>query len=220
MKNSSVVIVILSVILIFNIVGNILFLSLIDCLSFDSARRLIATNYIEDNVKVEVLEPKEEIKQTTITETEEVETKAPESTEPVKEKKPSPETTIKEEQPQVKPLVIWDKNNIKITCMGLDMDGFYGPELKLIVENNSDENIRISFDEVAVNEFMLDPMWSELVTKGNKSVSTMYWFDSNIEDCGIDVIDTVEGIFHIYNPDTYDNIFDTPTIRIQFEELS
>lgn len=220
MKKSSVVIVILSIVLALNIIGNIMFLSLIECLSFDSARRLIATNYIKDNVTVEVLEPEEEIHETTPPETNFTEeTNSSETQESVEEGESDTEITVKEE-PEVKPLVIWDKNNIKITCMGLDMDGFYGPELKLIIENNSDENIRISFDEVAVNGFMLDPMWSELVTKGNKSVSTMYWFDSSIEDCGIDLIYTVEGIFHIYNPDTYDNIFDTPTIRIQFEELS
>ena len=95
MKKSSVVIVILSVILIFNIVGNILFLSLIGCLSFDSARKLIATNYIEDNVKVEVLTPDEKVHEIAPPETDFTEeTTNSETQESVREEKPATETTV------------------------------------------------------------------------------------------------------------------------------
>lgn len=124
---------------------------------------------------------------------------------------------IHKEVEEIIPLVIWDKHNIKITCLGLEPEGIEGsPELHLMIENNSVMDITISFNNVAINNYMLDPSWSTLITRGNKIVDIVQWNHVDVERCKIDKYRTVDGYFRICDAYSYAILFDTPTIRINF----
>ena len=155
MKISSIIIVILSILLVFSIVGNVMVLSVLDCLSIDNIRAHIAMNYLMQNSSCEDPEINDEPE--TI----------PEETPPEAETKEE-EVEVEETEPEIAPLVLWDRSGIKITCFGLELDGFYGPELSVLIENNTNKNIMISFNDVAINGYMLDPFWSTTITSGNK----------------------------------------------------
>lgn len=112
--------------------------------------------------------------------------------------------------------VLVDNEYITITLTNFDFDGFYGPEMKVLVENKSDRDIMVSIDDVSVNGFMLDPFWATTISAGKSANESIEWFDSDVEENGITSFETVECTFTGYDDDNYDDLFDTDTITINF----
>ena len=65
--------------------------------------------------------------------------------------------------------VLLDQDDIKITLKSLDFDGFYGPELKVLIENNSDKSIIVQTRDSSVNDIMIETMFSCNVAAGKKA---------------------------------------------------
>lgn len=66
-------------------------------------------------------------------------------------------TTAKETKEQV----LIDSNGIKITFKGMDYsDGIFGPEVKLLIENNTDKNYTVQVRNFSVNGFMIETSMS------------------------------------------------------------
>lgn len=124
------------------------------------------------------------------------------------------ETVIKDSP--VEGVVLFEKQGIKVTAFELNMNGFYGPELTVIVENNSTTDITIGIDNVAVNGYMIDPIFSETVTTGNRCKTTIDWFEDDFEACEITQVKTIEGEFLVYDSLHAKYMFQTNRIRINF----
>ena len=67
----------------------------------------------------------------------------------------------KEEKVTVEETVLLDEGGIKITATGFDEKGFWGPELKLLLENNTENNIIVSTDALIVNNYMVSDLFSD-----------------------------------------------------------
>ena len=95
------------------------------------------------------------------TNSEKAEPKATEKTKQKATEKPS--ATIEE-------TVLLDRDGIKITAKSLDAKGsFFGPELKMLFENNSGKNITVQARNTSVNGYMIEPMMSVDVASGKKA---------------------------------------------------
>ena len=57
--------------------------------------------------------------------------------------------------------LVLDEKDIKITVTGLELDGWLGPQLKLLIENDSAENITVQSRLSSVNGFMIYSTISE-----------------------------------------------------------
>ena len=169
-----------------------LILSLVSCGSSNSdpiqPAEVIVNTEMTENISIEVVE-------TTIAET----------------------TAVLETTADVNGIVLYDANDIKITCKGYtEDDSFWGPTLKYLVENNTNKNITVQVRDCSVNGFMVDPTCSTDVASGKKANDTMTWFESDFEENDIDAIETIEFYFHIYDADEWETIVDSEIITLNF----
>ena len=213
----TIVIVVLSMLVVFTTTFTILTFSLIGCGNMTELRELIARDVMFEELsnitienEVEVVVPEIEVTLPQIDGTQ-PEVTTPETDNTTDIIVPQPE------EDEVEPLVIWNMNGIKVTVLGLDMDGFYGPEMYVEIENNMANDLLIGLDNVSVNGYMMDPFWSTTITAGNKARETIYWFEESCIERGIEDISVVEFVINACDADTWTSILETPTIRVTFE---
>ena len=102
--------------------------------------------------------------------------------------------------------VLYNANGIKIVVKTVDENSFWGTAVLLYCENTSGKNVGISVEEMSINGFMMNPLFSTTVYNGKMSLDEITIFSSDLEENGITKIEEVELKFHIYNADTYSTI--------------
>lgn len=113
--------------------------------------------------------------------------------------------------------VLVDQNGVRIVGKGLSSEGsFWGPGVILYIENNSDKDITVQVRDVSVNGFMVTSSMSEDIVAGKKAISAVQFFGTDLEENSITEIEDVELYFHIFNLSTWDTIFDSDVISINF----
>lgn len=110
--------------------------------------------------------------------------------------------------------VILDQGGLKITATGLE-ESFMGEELKLLVENNSDQNLTVQSHASSVNGYMITNIMSIDVASGKKVNDTLTLTSSEMEDCGITSITDLAFTLHVFNTDTWEAVIDTPVIELK-----
>ena len=113
--------------------------------------------------------------------------------------------------------VLMDQDGIKITLMSLESgeDLFsMGPELKVLIENDGDQPVSVQTRDVSVNGIMMDPWFSCDVEPGKKANDGVTLLSSDLKMAGIEKIKDVELRFHVFDPSSYDTLFDTDPISI------
>lgn len=106
--------------------------------------------------------------------------------------------------------VIYDENDIKITVTGLD-EGWAGPEVKVLVENNSNQNIAFSTDEFVINGVTMPGFGYVEAAAGKKTNDSIMLYSSYLEMAGIDTLATiVSKDAHIFDTDSYESLYETP----------
>lgn len=93
--------------------------------------------------------------------------------------------------------VLLDKRGIVITATGLEQDGTFGPGLKLLIENNSEEAVTVQARNVSVNGYMVDASLSVDVPAGKKANDSLTLLASSLQKCGIETIADMEFYFHL-----------------------
>ncbi len=111
--------------------------------------------------------------------------------------------------------VLLDQNGIKITAKEIDTKGWLGPEVKMLFENNSDKAVTIQVRDTSVNGYMIDPMMSVNVAPGKKANDSMTFSNSDFELAGIEIIADIEFRFHVFDSETWNNLFDSELVRIE-----
>lgn len=114
----------------------------------------------------------------------------------------------------VEQTVLVDQDNVVITATGMD-ESVFGPELKLLIENNSDTNLTFQVRNASVNGYMADTMMSEDVAAGKKSNTEITFTTSGLKECGIDTFANMEFSFHIFTTDGWGDYLDTDAITVE-----
>lgn len=112
---------------------------------------------------------------------------------------------------------LYNKNGVRIVGKTVDEDSFWGTAILLYCENTTGKNIGISVDNMSINGYMMDPLFTTEVYAEKKAIDDITVFSSDLEDNGIESIETIELQFHIYNLDTYDTIADSDPITFSAE---
>lgn len=118
------------------------------------------------------------------------------------------ETTIEEQ-------VLYDVDGFKITATGLSFDGLMGPELKILIENDSGKDLTTQVRDVVVNGYMVEPVFSADVATGKKVNDTIQFMQSSLDACGISTIADIGFKFHIFESSTWDNVADSEQLAIE-----
>lgn len=137
----------------------------------------------------------------------------------------STDTTISDTTETIDPdadsiinIPLFDQDGIKIALKGYfpgDDFGITGPQLKLLVENDTDKNIMIQVRDVSVNGFMTDPVCSIEVAAQKKAYDTITWLVSDLEQSEITQFNTVEFKFHIFDATLWEDIMTSEIIVIK-----
>lgn len=121
--------------------------------------------------------------------------------------------TAEEPEAPAEQVVLLDQNNLKITFTGIGED-LLGPQVKLLIENNSDQNYTVQTQGVSVNGFMMEPLFSEDVAPGKKSNCSIDFLADEFSENGITEITNIELTFHVCDSETFQTIFDSSAINI------
>lgn len=118
------------------------------------------------------------------------------------------------EKAEIGETVLVDEAGVKITAKELDLNGLFGPELKLLIENESGEDLTIQTRNTSINGYMVDTMMSEDVVNGKKVNADLTFLKSDLKSCGIETIADMEVSFHIFTSD-WETYLDTPLIQLK-----
>ncbi len=113
--------------------------------------------------------------------------------------------------------VIYDGGDFRIISKGLSEDtSLFGPSVILYIENNMDEGITIQARDTSINGYMIEPTLSPEIAPHKRIVTTMTFFESDMEENQIEKIEAIETSFHVFYTDGWDNIIDTEPLTINF----
>lgn len=117
------------------------------------------------------------------------------------------ETTTTSGDVTIEETVLYDANDIKVTATRFDADALLGPELQILIENNSAQNYVIQADYCVVNGYMITDLLSADIAAGKKSNESMTFLSSTLERCGINTITDIRIDLKVIDPDTYQTLF-------------
>lgn len=134
--------------------------------------------------------------------------------------KQSENTEEPEEQPAetaitINETILVDEAGVKITAKSLDEGSLFGPELKLLLENNSGKDLTFQCRNASVNGYMVESMMSVDVVDGKKANDSLTFMESDLDACGIDIIADMEFSFHIFDTNEWEDYLDTDAISIK-----
>lgn len=107
---------------------------------------------------------------------------------------------------------LFNQDGVRIVGKYVDENSFWGSGVLLYVENKSGRNVGITCDDMSVNGFMVNPLFSSTVYDGKMSIDTITIFSSDLEENDISSIETIELTFHVYDAATYESIADSEVI--------
>ena len=111
-----------------------------------------------------------------------------------------------------------DQNGVKIYVLKKDdKESFWGADIYVYIENNTNENITVQVRDESINGFMVDPVFSSDICAGKKSYDKITFFESDLKDNGIEDITDIELKFKVFNQDTWNDIFETDIKKISFK---
>lgn len=108
---------------------------------------------------------------------------------------------------------LYNTDGIRIVGKTVDENSFWGTAILLYCENNSGKNIVISVDEMSINGFMMNPLFTTTVYDGKMALEDITIFSEDLVANGIEAIEDVELKFHIYDAATYETIADSEVIN-------
>lgn len=130
------------------------------------------------------------------------------------------EDTVTDTEITIEEQVLLDNAGIVITATEYVTDSIWGDGIKLLVENNSDQTVMVGCKALIVNNYMITDLFASEVAAGKKANEIMYLSSSELKAAGIDSVGQVEIYFHIYDSDTYNDIYDSDCVTIQTSEFA
>ena len=111
--------------------------------------------------------------------------------------------------------VLVDQDGIKITALKYVKDSIWGDGIKVLLENETDKDVMVGCNALIVNDYMINDLFASDVAAGKKSNETIYLSSSELKAAGIDTVGRIEIYFHVYDSDSFDNIFDSDCVTIE-----
>lgn len=111
--------------------------------------------------------------------------------------------------------VLLDESGVKVTAKSIDTSAFMGPELKVLIENESGKNLTVQVRNSSVNGYMISTSISSDVATGKKVNDGITFSSSDLKLAGIDTIADMEFSFHIFDSDSWDTYLDSGMVSVK-----
>ena len=112
---------------------------------------------------------------------------------------------------------LYNENGVRIVGKYVNDDTIWGNAVVLYLENNTDQDIVVQCDTMAINGFMITPLFSSEVYAGKRAISEITLLSSELEENGIEKVQDVQVTFKILNADTFMNIATSDPIQFSVE---
>ena len=102
--------------------------------------------------------------------------------------------------------VLYEADGVKVTATGYE-DGWMGPEIKILVENDSSKNVLVTSASVSANGYMMPSaaLYAE-VAAGKKANETLSIMSSELAQSGIEMLAELQFYLQIQDPETWETI--------------
>ena len=133
-------------------------------------------------------------------------------------KEPSVVTTAsstEEAEATISESVLVDEAGVRITVKSLEKDAFFGPEVKLLIENNSGKDLTFQCSNTSINGYMVESMMSVDVVNGKKANASLTFLETDLDACGVEEIADIEIAFRIFDMVTWEDYLNTDAIQIK-----
>ena len=102
--------------------------------------------------------------------------------------------------------VLYEADGVKVTATGYE-DGWMGPEIKILVENDSSKNVLVTSASVSANGYMMPTasLYAE-VAAGKKANETLTIMSSELDQSGIEMLAELQFYLQIQDPETWETI--------------
>ena len=111
----------------------------------------------------------------------------------------------------------YDKNDVKIILKGVNTDRAYsdGSELMVYMYNGTEQNIAVRTDDVIVNGYDMTSAMNCTILPDKRAVDVVTFYKLDMEEFGIDEIDSVKVSFEIKNADNWETLDATDMISVE-----
>lgn len=110
--------------------------------------------------------------------------------------------------------VLYEADGVKVTATGYE-DGWMGPEVKVLVENNSSKNVLVTAESLSVNGYMMPfaSLYAEVAAekKANERLSMM---SSELEQSGIETIAQMEFFIKVSDAESWETLATSDLITL------
>lgn len=122
--------------------------------------------------------------------------------------------------PSIEETVLLDQDGIRVTATGFTSEEWIGPEISVLIENNTDRSITLQALDVSVNGIMISPVFFCDVAAGKKSNETIAFYQTDLDNMGISSIQSIDLKLEALDPDSWDSIVtgDEITLRTDAPE--
>ena len=122
--------------------------------------------------------------------------------------------------PSIEKTVLLDKDGILVTATGLTEEEWMGPEISVLIENNTDRPITVQALDVSINGIMVSPLFFCDVAAGKKSNETIDFYQTDLDNMGISTIQSIELKLEALDSDDWESIVtgDVVTLRTDAPE--
>ena len=104
---------------------------------------------------------------------------------------------------------LYNQNGVRIVGKYVEEDSFWGAGVLLFMENTTDQDVIIQCDDMSINGFMVDPLFSSTVNDHRMALSEITVLSGDLEANGIQSVDEVELTFRIMKASNYHTIAET-----------
>ncbi len=127
---------------------------------------------------------------------------------------PFAQTDEPDEPLAIEEMVLLNQGGIRVTATGLSEDAWLGPEINLLIENDTDLSVVVQAENVAVNGAMVSSLLYCDVAAGMKANSAISFYSEDLSKAGIQTIRTVELKLVVYDSSNYDTIVQSERLTI------
>ena len=107
-------------------------------------------------------------------------------------------------EPSETDTVIVDNEDLTFIVMNVDDELADYYTLNCYIANKTGKNLMISWDEVSVNGFMVNPFWALSVAAGKQAYTEIIFFRTDLEEQDIEVVQDIEFRLQAYDNDNWD----------------
>lgn len=95
--------------------------------------------------------------------------------------------------------VIVDNDDLTFVILDTEDDPIWGYTVNCYIENKTDKTVMVTWNEVSVNGFMIDPFWAQSISPGKRSYGGISFSKTKFEESSITSVSEIEYTLRVYN---------------------